>query len=319
MAKPYSIDLRDRVVTAVLTEGLSRNQAAARFGVAVSTAIGWVRRFQATGSVAPGQMGGHKPRKISGGHETWLAGRIRERDFTLHGLVAELAERGLVVDSHTVWAPFARPGSLLTKDAGRQRTEPGGRRPPPGAVAEIPAWGRSGPPGLHRRDLDQDQHGAAAGLGAQRPAPAGNGAVRPLEHHDLRGGAAPGSGRGAVAARRSHQRRTLPGLRRAGAGSQPAAGDIVVLDNLGSHKGKAVRRAIRAAGAQLLFLPKYSPDLNPIEQFFAKLKHRLRAARRRTLDGICDAIADVLADVTPQECKNYFANSGYGEPNPITL
>jgi transposase len=89
-------------------------------------------------------------------------------------------------------------------------------------------------------------------------------------------------------------------------------GDIVVVDNLGSHKGKAVRRAIRAAGAQLLFLPKYSPDLNPIEQFFAKLKHRLRAARKRTQDGICDAIADILAAVTPQECKNYFTNSGYG-------
>jgi transposase len=89
-------------------------------------------------------------------------------------------------------------------------------------------------------------------------------------------------------------------------------GDIVILDNLGSHRGKAVRRAIRAAGAQLLFLPKYSPDLNPIEQFFAKLKHRLRAARKRTIDGICDAIADILDAVTPQECKNYFANSGYG-------
>jgi transposase len=103
MAKPYSIDLRERVVSSVVTGGLSRNQAAARFGIAVSTAIGWVRRFQDTGDVAPGQMGGHKRRKISGAHETWLAGRMRERDFTLHGLVDELAERGLVVDSHTVW------------------------------------------------------------------------------------------------------------------------------------------------------------------------------------------------------------------------
>jgi len=90
-------------------------------------------------------------------------------------------------------------------------------------------------------------------------------------------------------------------------------GDIVIMDNLGSHKGKAVRQAIRAAGARLLFLPKYSPDLNPIEQLFAKLKHRLRAAQQRTRDGVCDAIGDILAAISPLECKNYFANSGYDQ------
>ncbi len=103
MAKPYSIDLRERAVAAVVTGGLSRHRAAARFGVAVSTVIGWVRHFHETGDVAPGQMGGHKPRKISGEHAAWLADRIRASDFTLHGLVAELAGRGLRVDYHTVW------------------------------------------------------------------------------------------------------------------------------------------------------------------------------------------------------------------------
>ncbi len=88
-------------------------------------------------------------------------------------------------------------------------------------------------------------------------------------------------------------------------------GDIVVMDNLGSHKSKAVRRAIRAAGARLFFLPKYSPDLNPIEQLFAKLKHWLRKAPRRTLETVCDAIGQILNRVTPAECSNYFANSGY--------
>ena len=88
-------------------------------------------------------------------------------------------------------------------------------------------------------------------------------------------------------------------------------GDIVIIDNLGSHKGKAVRRAIRNAGAKLIFLPKYSPDLNPIEMLCAKLKHRLRKAARRTLDAICDAIAQILDTVTTQEVKNYFAQAGY--------
>ena len=88
-------------------------------------------------------------------------------------------------------------------------------------------------------------------------------------------------------------------------------GDIVVLDNLGSHKGKAVRKAIRAAGARLLFLPKYSPDLNPIEQVFAKLKTLLRKTGPRSLDAISTAIGCLLASFTPQECANYFKNAGY--------
>ncbi len=89
-------------------------------------------------------------------------------------------------------------------------------------------------------------------------------------------------------------------------------GDIVIADNLGSHKGKAVRQAIRRAGAKLLLLPKYSPDLNPIEQVFAKLKHLLRKAAARTRDDVCTAIGQLLDTFSPTECANYFANSGYG-------
>jgi putative transposase len=88
-------------------------------------------------------------------------------------------------------------------------------------------------------------------------------------------------------------------------------GDIVIMDNLGSHKGLAVRKAIRSAGAKLFFLPKYSPDLNPIEQVFAKLKHLLRKAAARSFDAICAAIGQLLDSFTQQECTNYFANSGY--------
>ena len=88
-------------------------------------------------------------------------------------------------------------------------------------------------------------------------------------------------------------------------------GDIVVMDNLGSHKGRAVRAAIRAAGARLLFLPPYSPDLNPIEQVFAKLKTLLRKAEARTVDAVTSAIGQVLGAFAPHKCANYFANSGY--------
>ena len=88
-------------------------------------------------------------------------------------------------------------------------------------------------------------------------------------------------------------------------------GDVVIIDNLGSHKGRAVRRAIRATGAKLFFLPPYSPDLNPIEQVFAKLKTLLRKASERTIEATWKRIGALLRAFTPQECANYFRNAGY--------
>ena len=98
-----------------------------------------------------------------------------------------------------------------------------------------------------------------------------------------------------------------------------APGDIVIMDNLGSHKGAAVRTAIEAAGAHLLFLPPYSPDLNPIEQVFAKLKTLLRKAAARTVSALWDAVGKLLQRYSPSECANYFANDGYRLSNRDTL
>ena len=140
MARPYSNDLRERVVRAVEHGGMSRNQAAAQFGVAISTAIGWVKRFRQTGSVAPGQMGGHKPRTISGAHCDWLIARCRARAFTLRGLVTELAaERGLKVDYRPVWAFVHAEGLSYKKKRSGQRTGPSRHRAPPGAMAPLPS------------------------------------------------------------------------------------------------------------------------------------------------------------------------------------
>ena len=102
MGKPYSLDLRKRVVAAI-EGGMSRNRAAKHFETAISTAINWVRRLRETGSIAPGKRGGYKPRAISGAHRVWLLERIKDGDFTLRGLVVELAERGLKVDYRSVW------------------------------------------------------------------------------------------------------------------------------------------------------------------------------------------------------------------------
>lgn len=88
-------------------------------------------------------------------------------------------------------------------------------------------------------------------------------------------------------------------------------GDIVIVDNLGSHKSKAVRRAIKAAGARLIFLPPYSPDLNPIEQTFSKIKHWMRMAQKRTIEEAWRQVGKLVGEITPDECANYFENAGY--------
>jgi putative transposase len=121
MARPYSSDLRERVVGAVERDGLSRRQAATRYGVGISTVVNWVRRFRETGSIAPGKMGGHRPKTISGEHHEWLVRRCREKGFTLRGLVAELAERGLKVDYRSVWEFVHAEKLSFKKNRSRQR------------------------------------------------------------------------------------------------------------------------------------------------------------------------------------------------------
>ena len=137
MGKPYSLDLRERVVSAVVSGGLSCNQAAKRFGIGISTAINWVKRQRETGSVAPGQMGGHKSKSISGEHEVWLLQRIKDGDFTLRGLVAELAERGLKVDYRSVWEFVHAQKLSFKKKRGGWRTRSSRRGAAAGAVDKI--------------------------------------------------------------------------------------------------------------------------------------------------------------------------------------
>ena len=126
MGKPCSLDLRERVVAAVEVEGLSRNQAAARFGVAPSSAIKWVARYRTTGSAAPARMGGHKPKTLRGEHAEWLIARCREKDFMISQLVAELLEnRGLKVDRRSVWEFLHAEGLSFKKKPVRQGAGPG--------------------------------------------------------------------------------------------------------------------------------------------------------------------------------------------------
>jgi len=143
MGKPYSVDLRERVVAAVETDGMSCNRAAKQFGVGISTAINWVKRLRETGSVAPGKIGGHKPKAISGEHRVWLLQRIKDADFTLRGLVSELAERGLKVDYRSVWEFGGAEKLSFKKKRGGWRTRPSRRRATSGTVDKVPTSHRA--------------------------------------------------------------------------------------------------------------------------------------------------------------------------------
>ena len=125
MTRPYSLDLRERVVAAVERDGLSRNQAAARFGIAVSTAVHWLRRYHATGNVKPSKIGGHRKKTLRDEHAAWLITRCQGRAFTISQLVAELLEvRGLKVDRHTVWDFLHAEGLSFKKKPVRQGAGP---------------------------------------------------------------------------------------------------------------------------------------------------------------------------------------------------
>ena len=234
--------------------------------------------------------------------------RCRERDFTLRGLVAELGERGLPlsVGVRSRREALAQKKTLIASerdrpDVARRRTQwrmYQDRVDPSRLVFIDETWTKT--------NMTPLRGWAPRGQRLKAKVPHGRWKtmtfLAALRHDRVD---APWLFDGPINGDRFRlyvEKALAPTLR---------PGDIVILDNLGSHRGKAVRRAIRSAGAKLFFLPKYSPDLNPIEQLFAKLKHLLRKAARRTTDAICDATKQILATLTPQECRNYFVEAGY--------
>lgn len=151
MGRPYSMDLRERAVAAVEREGMSRHEAARRFGVAASTVIDWAGQFRGEGHVKPGKMGGHKPRTLSGEHRIRLLERCKAGDFTLRGLVAELAaERDLKVDYRSVWEFAHAEGLSFKKNASARRTGSSRRSKETRSVGRLSAPHRSFPARLYR-------------------------------------------------------------------------------------------------------------------------------------------------------------------------
>jgi transposase len=310
MTRPYSEDLRSSLVRFV-EAGHSRHAAAAVFGVSVASAVRWVQRQRATGSVAAKPMGGKRPYALAGERD-WLLSRIAETpDVTLRGLLAELSERGVVVSYFAVWHFFEHEGISFKKsiraseqdrpDVARRRArwkQHQGQLDPTRLVFIDETWAKTNMTRRHGRCRRGDRLVAKVPHGRWRTLTF----LAALRHDRIDAPCVIDGPINGSAFLAYVEQFLVPKLK---------PGDIVIIDNLGSHKGKAVRQAIRKAGAKLFFLPPYSPDLNPIEQLFAKLKALLRKAAERTLDATWRRIGTLLPCFTPQECANYLRNAGY--------
>jgi len=307
MARSLSVDLRHRVVGAI-AGGLSCRAAAQRFGVSASSAIRWERR---EGDVTPKRQGGDRhSQRIEAHAELILTAVAAKSDMTLAELREHLRERGVVVVVAALWRFFKRRKITRKKKTAHAAEQ---RRGAVNAARE--AWFEG------QLDLDPTRivfiDETAANTKMARlygRAPRGERCRAPVPHghwktttftaglrHD--GVAAPmvldGPMNGEAFLAYVEQA-LVPELRQ---------GDI--MDNLPAHKVHGVRQVIEAAGASLRYLPPYSPDFNPIEMAFAKLKSLLRAAAARTIPDLWQAIADALRRFTPQECANYLAAAGY--------
>jgi putative transposase len=149
MARPYSMDLRERAVARVQA-GESVRLIARALSLSPSSVVKWSQRFRATGSAAAGKMGGHRPRLLAGERAEFLRQRIAQREFTLRGLVAELAGRGLKVDYRTVWTFVRGEGLSFKKNRSAKRARPAGHRPQAGALEGLSRPDRSEAARLHR-------------------------------------------------------------------------------------------------------------------------------------------------------------------------
>ncbi len=313
MTRPLSNDLRRRVVTAVVDGGMTRRGAARRFGIAPSTAIKWVDAWRRTGSYRPRAQGGdRRSRRIEAHAEVVLALVDETPDMTLAEIATHLEdEHGLRVSQSTVWRFFHRRGITFKKTAHASEQQR------PDVLRRRRAWVDTQPDLDPEKLVFVDETGASTKM-ARRcgRAPRGHRCRAPVPHGHwktttfvgalrLSGMTAPMVLDGAMhgAAFFAYVEQVLvPAL-------EP--GDIVVMDNLACHRSAAVRDAIQSAGAELRFLPPYSPDFNPIEMAFSKLKASLKRRAARSVNELWEAIGEATDTFTPAECQNYFAAAGY--------
>src|SRR5215218_5354819 len=311
MPAPLSQDLRQRIVHAV-ERGSSMRQAAGRFAVSASAAIKLMQRVRQTGSPAPAKTGGYRRPLLEKHADELQAIVASQAGITLREIKAALAARGIVVTALSTIADMLHRLGLSHKKSLRAAEQDR-----PDVARHRRRWR------VWQRYMDGERFVFLDETGAN------TNMVR-------RSGWGPKGERLVDAGPAGYWKTTtcVAGLRASGIiapfvldGSMTGAafrayveqvlapelepGDVVAMDNLSTHKVAGVKEAIRAAGASVLYLPSYSPDFNPIEQFFAKLKALLRKAAARTQDALWEAIGIMLEVFTPAECQNYIVNSGY--------
>jgi transposase len=312
MGKTLSEDLRVRVIAAV-NGGISRNAAAERFGIAVATAVRWVRAWNDTGATAAKPKGGDlRSHRIEAFRDVILGAIQAQVDITLVEL-ADLLKRQHAASfaPSTIWRFLDRQRVTIKKTAHASEQNR------PDVAARREAWFEAQPDLDPERLVFIDETGASTKMARLRgrakrgqrcraPVPHGHwktttftGALR------LTGMTAPMVLDGPMngnAFLAYIEKVLAPTLR---------PGDVVIMDNLPAHKRTGVRAHIEATGATLSYLPPYSPDFNPIENALAKLKALLRKAAARSIAELWDAIGDALPQFAPTECANYFTAAGY--------
>ncbi len=315
MGKPLSTDLRSRLVAAV-SGGLSRRAAAERFGVSAASAVRWVHACNTTGIVdAKPQGGDTRSHHIEAFSAVILSAVEAQKDISLVELAELLrTKHGASFAASTVWRFLDRHAMTFKKTAHAAKQER------PDVAARRHAWFKAQPDLDPQRLVFIDETGASTKMAR------------------LRGRARRGQRCRAAVPHGHWKTTTFTGALRVGGMTAPMVldgpmnraafqayieqvlvptlrrGDTVIMDNLPAHKGADVRRAIEAAGAMLRYLPPYSPDFNPIENAFSKLKAFLRKAAARTIDDLWDVIRDTLPLFTTEDCTNYFTAAGY-EPD----
>jgi len=308
--QPYSQDLRDRVLRA-LERGDGPSEIARRFEVSRVWVYQVRDRLQETGQRGSFQIGGHRRSRLAEKEPTLRAWIAAEPDLTLVELVERLAQQGVSIKIGALWHQLNRWNLTFKKTlhASEQERED--------VQAARQRWLEAAPGWEIEKLVFLDETGASTNMTRlYGRAPKGRRclASAPLGHWETTT---------FVAALR-HDGLTAPMLTDGPMDGDVflayvthflcptlRPGDIVILDNLSSHKVPGVEEAINAAGATLRPLPPYSPDLNPIEKLFAKLKALLRKAATRTSITLWQEIGRLLDSFSSQECANYFASSGY--------
>jgi len=308
-----SMDIREKVMKAI-EGGMSRRQAAARFDVGPATAVRWAKRVEITGDVAPLKMGGDRRSQRIEAHADFVLEQLEEKpDLTIMELREKIRERhGLGFGYGTVWRFLARHRITRKKKTGHASEQ---EREDIEAAREDWFEGQLDLDPLKLVFIDETAIStnmarrfgwAPQGERCRASVPFGHWKTKTLvaalrwERID-----APMTIDGALdgPAFLAYVEQVLaPTL---------APGEMVLMDNVRTHKVAGVRAAIEAKGAKILYLPPYSPDFNPIEKPFSKIKSILERIAARTADALDTAVGEALRTFTPRQCMNYFASSGY--------